>query len=282
MKLDTKFNNESNAKTNHANSDSIRFRQLILAATLAIAVATTACARQSEHKQSEHKVEAARSGQAAVKQVAVQAVTPAVQPSEVKIKTVSKTAQPATKTLRYKSRDYGVSFEYPWQYEFVNAKTVSSSQSLQPKSDGFKGQITLARIDLPNGFYPDTDFESGYFTLGLNSQIKEKDCKVSVASSGKSQVAKINDVEFMWNESEVGGKGSASKIRNYVAFNQGVCYEVELGVKTHNENGLAREVNADQVMRRLEGMLKTVKFRESEVKGELQSSLEESKTEAQN
>jgi len=278
MKLDTKFNKESNAKTNQANIESIQFRQLILAATLAIAVATTACAKQSEHK-----VEAARSGQAAVKQVSVQTTMPAVQPSEVRtVKTVAKTTQPATKTLRYKSRDYGVSFEYPWQYEFVNAKTVSSSKSLQPKSDGFDGQITLARIDLPNGFYPDTDFESGYFTLGLNSQIKEKDCKVSVASSGKSQVAKINDVEFLWNESEVGGKGSASKVRNYVAFNQEVCYEVELGVKNHNENGLAREVNADQVMRRLEGMLKTVKFREAEEKGDLQSSLDESKTEAQN
>jgi hypothetical protein len=277
MKLDTKFNKEFNTKTNHANGKSIQFRRLILAATLALSVVTVACAKQSEHK-----VEAARSGQAAVKQVSVQAVTPAVQPSEVKIKTVSKTTQPATRTLRYKSRDYGVSFEYPWQYEFVNAKTVSSSQSLQPKSDGFEGQITLARIDLPNGFYPDTDFESGYFTLGLNSQIKEKDCKVLVASSGKSQVAKINDVEFFWNESEVGGKGSASKVRNYVAFNQGVCYEVELGVKTHNENGLAREVNADQVMRRLEGMLKTVKFREAEAKGDLQSSLDEPKTEAQN
>src|ERR1700750_2679846 len=123
MKLDTKFNDESNAKNNHANTESSQFRQLSLAAPLAIAVATTACAKQSEHK-----VEAARSGQAAVKQVSVQSVTPAVQPSEVKIKTVAKTTQPATKTLRYKSRDYGVSFEYPWQYEFVNAKTVSSSE----------------------------------------------------------------------------------------------------------------------------------------------------------
>jgi hypothetical protein len=275
MKLDTKFNNEFNTKTNKF--ESIQFRQLILAAALAVAVATVACAKQSDHK-----VEAARSGQAAVKQVSVQAVPPAVQSSEVKIKTVAKTTQPASKVLRYKSRDYGVSFEYPWQYEFVNAKTISGSQSLQPKSDGFEGQITLARIDLPNGFYPDTDFESGYFTLGLNSQVKEKDCKASLASTGKPQVAKINDVEFLWNESEVGGKGSASKIRNYVAFNQGVCYEIELGVKTHNENGLAREVNADQVMRKLEGMLKTVKFREAEARGDLQSSLEESKTEAQN
>jgi hypothetical protein len=272
MKLKTKINN--------AKIETTQIRQLILTAALAVVVATVACAKQSEHK-----VEAAQSGQPAVKQLPVQTTMPAAQPSEVK--TIAKTTtkqQPASKLLRYKSRDYGVSFEYPWQYEFVSAKTVSNNESLKPKSDGFEGQITLARIDLPNGFYPDTDFESGYLTLGLNPHVVEKDCSASVATSSvKPQVSKINDVEFLWSESEVGGKGRASKIRNYVAFNNGVCYEVELGVKTHNESGLVREVNADQVMRKLEAMLKTVKFSESEINAdnEVQSSLAEGKPEGQ-
>src|SRR6266567_354172 len=183
MKLNT---NSSNAKI-----ESTQFRQLILTTALAVAVATVGCAKQSEQK-----VEAAHPAQAAVKQVSAPATTPVVQPSEVK--TVAKTAikQPASKLLRYKSRNYGVSFEYPWQYQFVSAKTVSNNESLQPKADGFDGQITLARIDLPKGFYPDTDFDSGYFTLGLNPDVEEKDCKASLApSTDKTQVAKINDVE---------------------------------------------------------------------------------------
>jgi hypothetical protein len=42
-------------------------------------------------------------------------------------------------------------------------------------------------------------------------------------------------------------------------------------VKTRNENGLAREVNVDQVMQRLEGMLKTVKFADLESNQTLES-----------
>jgi len=263
-------------KLNNAKIESTQFRQLILTTALAVAVATVACAKQSEHK-----VEAAQPAKASVKQVSLHATTSALPPSEVKT-TASK--QPPSKPLRYRSRDYGVSFEYPWQYQFASARTVSTDESLQPKSDGFDGQITLARIDLPKGFYPDTDFDSGYFTLGLNPEVEEKDCKAGVAnSSGKPEVAKINDVEFLWIEAEVGGRGTASKVRNYVAFNHGVCYEVELGVKTRNDDGLAREVNADQVMRRLEAMLKTVKFSESVAKpaSEVQSSLDPAKPEGQ-
>jgi hypothetical protein len=70
---------------------------------------------------------------------------------------------------------------------------------------------------------------------------------------------KVNDTEFSWVESNEGGKGTASKVRNYVAYANDSCYEIELGVLTNNADGLAHEVNPDQVMSRLEGMLKSVK-----------------------
>src|SRR5512140_3415016 len=130
--------------------ESTQFRQLILTTALAFAVATVGCAKQSEQK-----VEAAHPAQAAVKQASMQTTAASLQATEVKSVEKTTTKQQASKVLRYKSRNYGVSFEYPWQYEFVNAKTVSSVESLQPKPDGFEGQITLARIDLPKGFYPD-------------------------------------------------------------------------------------------------------------------------------
>jgi hypothetical protein len=162
--------------------------------------------------------------------------------------------------MSYKSRNYGVQFEYPWRYSYVSAKSIATNEELQPKSDGHEGQITLARIDLPKGFYPDTDFERGYFTLGLNPEIEEQDCK-SVLGTGKDvKTEKVNDTEFSWVESDEGGKGTASKVRTYVAYANDSCYEIELGVLTNNADGLSREVNADQVMARLEGMLKSMKI----------------------
>ena len=164
------------------------------------------------------------------------------------------------KQITYKSRDYGVSFVYPWQYSFITAKRIANDVDLQPKFDGDDGQFTLARMEIPKGFYPDTDFERGYFTLSLNQDISEEQCSSALGTGNDGKVKKetINGVEFEWVETEVSGGGSAAKLRDYVSFVNGACYEVELGVKTQNEQGLAREVDHDQVMRRLEGMLKTV------------------------
>jgi hypothetical protein len=189
----------------------------------------------------------------------------------VEAKSTEKAKKPVSKTLRYKSRDYAVSFEYPWQYSMASAKTVHQLEALQPKSDGHDGQITLARVDLPNGFYPDSNFQSGYFTLSLNPQLKGNDCSAAFKAEKTAKTAKINDADFVWVETDQTGKGGASKVRSYVAFTNDVCYEFELGVKTRNENGLAREVNVDQVMQRLEGMLKTVKFADLESNQTLES-----------
>jgi len=167
------------------------------------------------------------------------------------------------KLITYKSRDYGVSFVYPWQYSYTSAKTILNADDLlKPNSDGFEGQFTLARIDIPKGFYPDTNFERGYFTLSLNQDISEDECESSLGTGGegKLQTEMINGVAFKWVQTEVGGSGSASTVRNYNAFVNGACYEVELGVKTKNDQGLAREVNPDQVMKRLDSILKSVQL----------------------
>lgn len=166
-------------------------------------------------------------------------------------------AKPKPKALTFKSRDYAVSFVYPWQYAFLNAKSVASGdEELKPKSDGHDGQFTLARVDVPKGFYPDTDFESGYFTLSLNQNLAENECEASL-NVKDAQTKNINGIDFRWAENDAVGGGKAEKVRNYVAFTNGTCYEIELGVKTSND-GLAREIDPEQVIRRLDGILSTV------------------------
>lgn len=181
------------------------------------------------------------------------------------VATTTKTAsteKPAPpKLITYKSRDYGVSFVYPWQYSFHGARSIANSDaSLKPKSDGHDGQVTLARVDVPKGFYSDSDFESGYFTLSLDQDLSDEECQASLGAvkNGKTETETINGQEFRWVESESGGRGQATKLRQYATFTNGTCYQVEMGVNTRNDDGLAREVNPDQVMRRLDAILKTV------------------------
>jgi hypothetical protein len=49
-------------------------------------------------------------------------------------------------------------------------------------------------------------------------------------------------------------------MRNYVAFENGTCYEIEMGVNTANKDGMARELNPEMVMTRLDSILQTVKI----------------------
>jgi len=245
------------ANTNIAKSISTG-RALILLGTLAAVVTSAACSNKSKAVVSATEPVSASVRPAGLKTVAYNAPQPTPASAGNTSAIAVKIATP--KQITYKSRDYGVTFVYPWQYSFITAKRIANDVELQPKFDGDDGQFTLARVEIPKGFYPDTDFERGYFTLSLNQDISEEQCSSALGTGNDGKVKKetINGVEFEWVETEVSGGGSAAKLRDYVSFVNGACYEVELGVKTQNEQGLAREVDHDQVMRRLEGMLKTV------------------------
>ena len=188
------------------------------------------------------------------------------QPAPVMVSKKTSTKPSAAQPIVYRSRDYGVSFVYPWQYSFVSARAVANGgDSLRPKSDGHEGQFTLARVEIPKGFYSDTDYESGYFTLSLNQDLNQQECEsvLNPGNDAKLETETINGVEFRWVETDSGGRGQAAKLRQYVTFTNGTCYELEVGVKTSNDGGLVREVNPDQVLRRLDGILRTVKIQPS-------------------
>jgi hypothetical protein len=195
-----------------------------------------------------------------VRPAALKTVEPVnAQPVVAPDKTVAKPS--SAKQAEFKSRDYGVSFAYPWQYATTSAKAIAADENLMPEADGSDTQFTLIRVEVPKGFYPDTNFGSGYFTLSLNQELSQEQCEGVLRSVPDVKIDKesINGVDFLRSERSRGGHGSAETLRNYVTYANGTCYEIEMGVMTQNDRGLAREVNPDQVMRRLEGILKTVK-----------------------
>jgi hypothetical protein len=232
-------------------------RAVILLGTLAALVATFACSS----KPGKHAVNSPVSSTATVKPVALSTVVPLLsQPSTEIVK--PKKSDPV-KSDNFLSRDYGVSFHYPWQYAFLSARAVASSDSsLKPKSDGHDGQFTLARVEIPQGYYPDTDFESGYFTVSLNENLNEQEClqTLTPVKDAKLDTVSIQGQDFHWVETSSAGHGEASLVRNYVSFENGTCYEIEMGVKTANKDGMARELNPDLVMSRLDSILQTVKI----------------------
>jgi hypothetical protein len=236
-----------------------KFRALIALGALAATITTVACSNQPK-KASEEILPVNGKVQPAAMNVAQEKSQP------IEMNTALKDVTPVntlpSKPIAFKSRDYGVSFVYPWQYSYKSAKALANSETMQPKSDGYEGQFALARIDIPKGYYPDTDFDSGYFTVSLNQDLSQEECSAVLVpgEAGKIETETINGTDFQWIETKVGGKGDWSKTRNYVAFANDTCYEMELGVKTSNDQGMVREVNADHVLQRLEAIVKTVKL----------------------
>ena len=268
---------------NTTNAPSIRrSRGLILLGTLAALVMTVACTSNSKPNG-----KTPQPVKASVQPVALKTVLPAASEPGPDVAKASTEKAALPKLISYKSRDYGVSFAYPRQYAYLSAKVVANGDSaLQPKSDGHEGQFTVARVEVPKGFYPDTDFESGYFMLSLNQDISQEECEGSLntGKDGKVQTQSINGVDFKWLETDSGGRGASEKLRNFVSFTNGTCYELEMGVRTRNEDGLAREVDPDQVLRRLDGILMSVKIQPEMQKAapQLETSAETQKPVAQN
>jgi hypothetical protein len=263
-------------------ASSIRKIHLVtLLAALAMVATTVGCSRNSS------AVSSSISAGSSLRADLPQAGTSTVEPAAATTKTSSALKPPVPQLITYKSRDYGVAFVYPWQYSFLSARAVAQGDaSLRPKSDGHDGQITLARIDIPKGFYADTDYESGYFALSLDQDLSQQECEASLAAPKDSKLGTdtINGAEFHWIESESGGGGQAAKLRQYVTFSNSTCYEFEMGVKTRNEDGLAREVNPDKVLRRLDGILRTVQILPEQVPAaaEAESSTEDSEPASHN
>ena len=243
-----------------------QFKPWILIATLTAIVTTVACSSKAKPTVVTMKQPASVIPRPdAPKSVAFTTQTTPLQVAE-------KSPAKQLKAGVFKSHDYGVSFEYPWQYTRLGAKAVADDYSLQPESDGLDSQFTLVRIDVPKGFYPDTDFDSGYFILSLNPELGEKECQETLGKDAKPQISSINGFDFRWMENESGGHGASRKVRDYVAFANDTCYEIELGVKTKND-GLSREIDPEQVMHRLDAILATVKIVPDERSGAKQQIL---------
>jgi hypothetical protein len=231
-------------------------RAAILLGTLAALLATLACSSKPKQAASSPV-----SLTATVKPVALSTVVPVVSQPAPEVNKPQR--RDLVKSGDFLSRDYGVSFHYPWQYSFLSARAIANGDSsLKPMSDGHDGQFTLARVEIPQGFYPGTDFENGYFVLSLDEDLNQQEClqTLSSAKDVKLSTISVQGQDYHWLETSSAGHGESSTVRNYVAFENGTCYEIEMGVKTANKDGMAREVNPELVMSRLDSIMQTVKI----------------------
>ncbi len=170
----------------------------------------------------------------------------------------------------YSNASLGVSFEYPWQYGLTTgnrANLAPDGGERVPMNFVQPGGHTLSVVEVPQGYFPETDFRSALFNLSVNPKLSAAECEQfasaesgedeSTAEPGKVQVGETEYTAIATDDPAA---------RYYHLYQNGMCYEFALAMQTADENvnpesgEKTKAVNPDKVFGRLETILSTVKI----------------------
>lgn len=196
--------------------------------------------------------------------------------------TQKKPRQHKLSTSTYKNPEYGISFRYPKGYTLLQADAADIDWAgLGPVEMNFvqPGGTTLTAVELPQGAYPGTDFSSAFFNVSVNNKLTAAQCgqfafpqqagaeagaAKADASSGVSGLeparVKLGAAEFTEVEDSGGEPPRKADAKYYHIFQNGACYEFALGVETTARKITDTPVNRNEVFRKLNWMLSTVKI----------------------
>jgi len=221
--------------------------------------------------------------------------TPAPTPTPV----VAKAKKHRAATLSYVNREYGLSLNFPRNYQLktelttdpatkTGSETQLGSTATEPLLTNFvhPGGVILATVEMPRNSFPGTNFKSGFVNVRVNPSMTLEACAqfavpalsmgTDVSTPVKIKQLKSGATEFQEFENNADVTTKQVDAKYYHAFNNGVCYEFALGIATDGAaQGTVEEitpVDREVVFARLEKILATVKLRPA-VKQETQAAV---------
>jgi len=207
--------------------------------------------------------------------------TPAPTPLPVVAKAKAKKRRAAT--LSYVNREYGLSFNFPRNYQLKAGKDVEAASSAIEPSMNFvnPGGVTLAAVEMPGTSYPGTDFKFALVNVSVNREMTSEACAqfafpqsaaaMDVASPAKIVQPKIEQaieevkmgaIQFHEVESPSADTVKQADTMYYHAFSNGACYEFALGIGTDGDSNVEEVTPVDRkaVFGKLEKILATVRI----------------------
>ena len=169
------------------------------------------------------------------------------------------------RNVTYKDEANGISFRYPWQYG-----VKSGDESGTTAMDFVKpGGTTAVAVEVPKGYYPNTDLASASFLVNVNKGLSEAECgqfaNPQPASSDQTVVqpekVALGGLELQEVEDISGEDTKQDDTKYYHLFQDGNCYEFALSLSTEvvGDDETVAPVNREKVFRRLETILASVK-----------------------
>ena len=244
-------------------------------AMFAAVIVIGSCSRSSKPVAVQQPVQPTTPVSAPAPTVSIPAPTPAP--------VVAKTKKHRAATLSYVNREYGLSFNFPRNYQLktlLKATTGNDTQvasvTTEPLQMNFvhSGGIALAAVEMPGNSFPGTDFKSAFVNVSVNPSMTHEACAqfavpepstgTDVSGTAKIEQVKFGATEFQEFENNADLATKQADAKYYHTFNNGACYEFALGIGTNGEgNSKAEEttpVDRQVVFARLEKILATVKL----------------------
>src|SRR5579862_1344992 len=188
-------------------------------------------------------------------------------------------------TVAYSDKMSGVAFRYPRKYVLKTGDAADEvvSSTLVPMDFLQPGGVALATVAIPEGAYPKSDLAAALFEVSTNRSLTVEQCgQFATTQSGSAvpestptgqsaateppamQPAKliIGNMELGSAETESAAENRKETSKYYHVFENGMCYEFALKIATTgvepDEGG--KRVDRDEVFKRLEKILATVKI----------------------
>ena len=177
----------------------------------------------------------------------------------------------------YNNSAFGVSFRYPKYGTLQEGEKANLElEGIGPVDMNFvqPGGTPISAVVLPRRRYAGTDFNAAFFTASVNSKLTAEECEqfafpetgnpqgVQVATSK----TKVGDTEFRSIEGFASEEKNEADLKYYHVYQNGSCYEFALGLETAvnpdsgDDETVAKPVNRNEVFRKLNWMLSTVKI----------------------
>jgi hypothetical protein len=172
-----------------------------------------------------------------------------------------------------------VSFRYPRKYE------LSSGEHSQPSLNGTgpvpmnfvqPGGTSVATVDMPGSYHPNTDFDSAFFHVNVNHSLSEEECShfafVDTRNSDgepiEAEKVKVGTSDMEKTSDFAASIEQQSETEYYHRYENGACYEFVLGLGTagYGTKESVEPVNREEVFAQLGKILESVKIASIEQK----------------
>jgi len=176
--------------------------------------------------------------------------------------TIEKRAQKHETSRHFDDDVYGVSFDFPKNYDLHEGELPDMDRGLGylgkiPMDFSTPGGVRIATIEVPRGAHPGTDFVNAFVTVSVLPNTTATECS-SFRSFGEQkapvQTRTIDGIEFYVQEENAAASMHRFSGTYLHGFSQESCYEIGYGIATAGFGAVdgIKKVNNQAILQRLE------------------------------